>query len=192
MRRFEARLFIGLALIGILAVAVGCAPAADPFSVVKSVGDSELSAGDAIPAPSEEVIVTVTGKIDNANVDDTIQMDMPTIESVGMYEYTLADPFDEVEVTYQGPLMRDLLALWGVPADATNLHMVALNDYAVDVPIADLLKYPVLLAVKQGGEYMPISTRGPSMLVYPYDDFDFDRALYDNYWIWQIKSIEVQ
>jgi hypothetical protein len=39
---------------------------------------------------------------------------------------------------------------------------------------------------------MPISTRGPAMLVFPYNDFDFDRAVYDNYWIWQIKSIEVQ
>jgi hypothetical protein len=181
-----------LVLVGVLALAAGCSSAADPFTVVTPVGESQLSAGDAIPVPQDEVIVTVMGKIGNPNVDDSIQMDMETIESVGLVEYLVTDPFDTGDLTFQGPLMRDLLDLWGVPDDATILHMVALNDYAVDVPISDLREFPVIFAVKQDGEYMPISTRGPAMLVYPYNDFDFDHAVYDNYWIWQIKSIEVQ
>jgi hypothetical protein len=70
--------------------------------------------------------------------------------------------------------------------------MVALNDYAVDVPLADLREYPVIFALQADGEYLPVSTRGPAMLVYPYNDFEFEQAVYNDYWIWQIKSIDVQ
>jgi hypothetical protein len=176
---------LGLSMIGLLA-------ACRPSATYTRVTEGELSAGDDIPAPTEDVVVTVTGKIDHPNVDDSIQMDIPTIESVGLVDYKMTDPFENVDVTFRGPLMSELLDLWGVPADATILHMVALNDYSVDVPISDLREYPVIFAIMQNSAYMPIETRGPAMLVYPYDDFEFDRALYDNYWIWQIKSIEVQ
>jgi hypothetical protein len=142
--------------------------------------------------PQGEVILIVTGRIGYPNVAESIQMDMATLESVDQYDYLVTDPFDTGDVVFRGPLMRDLLELWGVPASAKTLRMVALNDYSVDVPISDLREYPVIFAVRQDGAYMPISTRGPAMLVYPYNDFEFDRAVYDNYWIWQIKSIEVQ
>jgi hypothetical protein len=72
------------------------------------------------------------------------------------------------------------------------MHMVALNDYSVDVPIADMRQYPIMLALKTNGAYMDVADRGPSMLVYPYDDFEFDRNLYNDYWIWQLRSIEFQ
>jgi hypothetical protein len=122
-------------------------------------------------------------------------MDLATIESVGLVDYVVNDPFDESDdklTTYQGVLMSELLDLWKVPASARTLHMVALNDYSIDIPIKDLRDYPVIFALKADGEYMPISTRGPAMLVYPYSDFTFDPSVYDNYWIWQIASIEVR
>jgi hypothetical protein len=185
------RVILGLVCLMLLSLLAGCAPAAadDVYTVVT---EGELAAGDDIPIPADEVILTVTGKIGNPNMNDSIQMDMATLESVGLVDYALTDPFDEVPVTFRGVLMSDLLDLWGVPADATTLHAVALNDYFVDIPISDLRKYPVILAVMQNGEYMPISDRGPLMVVYPYDHFDFDHAVYDNYWIWQLQSIEVQ
>ena len=76
--------------------------------------------------------------------------------------------------------------------DATTLNIVALNDYAIDVPISDLRAYPVIFAMQANGDYMPVSTRGPAMLVYPYAEFpQLDPAIYNDFWIWQIKSIEV-
>lgn len=192
-REVGGRRFItGLIIVILLAALAGCAAAPDPSTIYTQVTEAELDAGDPIPAPDGEPVVTVTGEIGTTNVDDSIQMDMDTLESVGLVDYTLTDPFEGGEVTFRGVLMSDLLDLWQVPDNATTLHMVALNDYSVDVPISDIRQYPVIFAVMQDGEYMPISTRGPAMLVYPYGEFEFDRELYDNYWIWQIKSIEVR
>ncbi|MCI0709973.1 MAG: molybdopterin-dependent oxidoreductase [Chloroflexi bacterium] len=157
------------------------------------VNEGSLSEGDEIPVPAaEDTILTVTGKIGNANQEDQIVMDLEAIESVGEVEYTLEDPFLEEQVTYRGVLMSDLLRLWGVPEDATELRVVALNDYEATAPIADMYEYPVMFALQMNGEHMPVSTRGPAMLVYPYHRYEFDRNDYNNYWVWQIKSIEVR
>jgi hypothetical protein len=161
-------------------------------TVYTVVSEGTLNAGDTIPVPTGDVILTVTGNIGTSNVDDTIQMDIATVESVGQVEYTVDDPFENRSVTYRGVLMSDLLDLWQVGDDATTLNIVALNDYAVDVPLADLRTYPVIFALQADGEYMPIATRGPAMLVYPYNDFEFEVAIYNDYWAWQIKSIEVR
>src|SRR6185369_4345808 len=47
---------------------------ANPTPAYTVVSEGTLATGDAIPAPSGDVILTVTGKIGAANVDDTIQM----------------------------------------------------------------------------------------------------------------------
>jgi hypothetical protein len=191
--RFSCReIILGLLLWVSMALAA-CAPAptATP-EIYQRVSEATLNAGDAIPAPAEDVVLTVTGNIGAANNGDQIEMDMPTIESVGLVDYRVRDPFDEKDVTFEGVLMSDLLALWKVADDATNLEMIALNDYVVNVPISDIHSYPVLFAIKADGEYMPVSTRGPAMLVYPYGHFDLDQQLYNDRWIWQIKSINVQ
>jgi hypothetical protein len=170
-----------------------CSPtAAEPTPAYTVVSEGSLAAGDAIPVPTGDVILTVTGKIGTTNVDDSIQMDIATIESLGQVDYSLTDPFDDVQMSFRGVLMSKLLDLWQVPDDATMLNIVALNDYAIDVPISDLRTYPVIFALQANGEYMPVSTRGPAMLVYPYGEYELDPAVYNDYWIWQIKSIELR
>jgi hypothetical protein len=169
-----------------------------PTPGYKQVTEATLKKGDAIPEPTGDVILTVTGKIGTHNVGEEIQMDLATIESLGLVDYTLIDPFDMTDdtekkpVTFQGPLMANLLDLWQVPDDATTLHIAALNDYSADVPIKDLRTYLVIFALKADGVYMPVADRGPAMLVYPYNDFTFDKNVYNDYWVWQIKSIDVR
>jgi hypothetical protein len=189
LSKFSPRI-LGIMLITLVVSA--CAPAAPPTPVYQRVTDAKLKAGQAIPAPTGDVIVTVTGKIGTKNTADSIQMDLPTIESVGLVDLKVKDPFDNVPRVFRGVVMSDLLDLWKVDAAATTLGITALNDYKVDVPISDLRKYPVIFALQQDGQYMPVSTRGPAMLVYPYDNFQFDPKKYNDYWIWQIKSIEVK
>jgi hypothetical protein len=161
-------------------------------TVYKEVTKGTLKAGDKIPAPQGSVILTVTGKIGTTNSDASIKMDLPMIESVGLVDYTVTDPFAKKNVTYRGVLMSSLLNLWQASKDATKIHVVALDDYSADVPIADLYKYPVIFALQEDGQYMAVSVHGPAMLVYPYNDFQFDPAVYNNYWAWQIKSMDIQ
>ena len=161
-------------------------------TVYTEVTKGTLKAGDKIPVPTKDVILTVTGKIGTTNKDNAIKMDLPTVESVGLVDYKVTDPFEKKDAVFRGPLMNNLLDLWQISKEATKLHIVALNDYVVDVPIAEVRKYPVVFALQQDGQYMPVSTRGPAMLVFPYNDFQFNQTVFNDYWAWQIKTIEVQ
>jgi hypothetical protein len=189
-RQFTIKLFT-LALF--IIAATGCGSNTSTNKTVYSVVTTgTLKAGAKIPAPQGAVILTVTGKIGTTNSDASIKMDLPMIESVGQVSYKVTDPFEKKDVTYQGVLMSDLLALWQVSKDATSIHVVALDDYSVDVPIGDLTKFPVIFALREDSQYMPVSTHGPAMLVYPYNDYQFDPAVYNNYWAWQIKSMDIR
>lgn len=176
-------------LIVITVVSCSKQPAFD--SVYTRLETAILKAGSKIPAPKEEPILTVSGKIGTANDEQTIIMDIPTIESVGLVEYTVTDPFEKEEHTFTGVLMKDLLELWQVPPEASVLDILALNDFQVDVPIELVRNYPVIFALQQDGEYMTPDYRGPAMLVLPYDHYKFDLGA-DAYWAWQIKSITVK
>jgi hypothetical protein len=177
-----------------LLVIVGCAPAASsaPAPIYTRVNEAQLKSGDAIPTPTGDVILTATGNIGTHNNGDKIEMDRAAIESVGLVEYKVRDPFELNDVVFRGVLMSDLLSVWQVPASATNLEMIALNDYVVEVPISDIRQWPVLYAMQADGQYMEVASRGPAMLVYPYDNFEFDQQIYNDRWIWQIKSVNVQ
>lgn len=181
-----------LALSMILIMGGACSSNVAEVEVYKVLSDGTLSAGASIPTPTEDVVLTVTGLVGTTNIEERIEMDTPMLESLRTVEYTVTDPFEQNQVAYSGVLVSDLLDLWQVPAEATTLVVSALDDYQAEVPIEDLRKYPVVYAMKADGVPMPTSTRGPAMLVFPYDHFEFDEQRYNDYWVWQIKSIEVK
>lgn len=189
--RYLLRSVVGILCLVSLAACGSNTPATQ--EIYTRVSEATLKAGDAIPAPSSDVIVTITGKIGTTNGAESIQMDRATLDAVGLVDYTVSDPFENKDITYRGVLMSDLLALWQVPSDATSLHIVALNDYSIEVPMEHFSLYPVIFAMQADGVDMPISTQGPAMLVYPYNHFEaLNPAIYNDFWIWQIKSIEVR
>ena len=96
-------------------------------------------------------------------------MDRNLIESAGQIEYKVTDPFEDKVFTYRGPLMTDLLSLWQVSDTAQTATITALDDYVKDVPLAELKNYPVIFALQQDGQYLPVENRGPTMLFLPYD-----------------------
>jgi len=142
--------------------------------------------------PQQEVILTVRGEIGMANDGESIMMDRPTIEDVGLVEYSVQDPFSGYQILYRGVLMRDLFALWQVAENVQTVRLTALNDYQIDIPIEDFHNYPILFAMQADGVYMEPDYQGPAMLVYPVDNYEFDEIAIKRRWIWQIKMIEFE
>ena len=185
---------ITVIIIPFILIVSGCDPKPDFDSVYTRVSEGILTpqAESDIPLPQNEIILTVTGKMNTQNQGTTIVMDLSTIESVGLVEYVVKDPFEEEQKTFRGVLMRDLLDLWQVDSEAIVLELTALNDYKVEVPINILREFPVIFALQQDGEYMTPDYRGPAMLVFPYNHYKFDPFIVNSYWIWQIKDIVVK
>lgn len=176
----------------LLLFVTACASAPVFEQVYKIVSTATLQPGAPIPAPEQEVLLTVTGKIGIANSDNAIVMDRAALEQAGLVEYSVTDPFEERSILYRGVLMRDLLALWQVAADARTVRIRALNDYKIDIPIDDFRHYPILFALQADGVDLQPDYRGPAMLVYPLDQYEFDLIAVQRNWIWQIKTIDIQ
>lgn len=78
-------------------------------------------------------------------------------------------------------------------SSASELHLVALNNYAVSVPMSDLRRYDPVLASRRNGERISVREKGPLILIYPFDEH---RALakqeYINRTIWQVNEIRIK
>ena len=158
-----------------------------------AVSPQTLAAGDAIPAPTGRKVLAVSGNISGANMGATAVFDMATLESVGVVRYTTETVWSESPITFDGVLLSAVLDVIGANASATTLKVTALNDYAIEVPIAHAREWPTILALKADGEYMSVRDKGPLWLVYPrHMNAQFGNDKYNARWIWQIATIEVQ
>lgn len=145
----------------------------------------------ALPAPQGKVVLTMSGMISNTNKDSAAQFDVAMLEKMGMQSFSTATPWYDGKVTFEGVSMAKLMEYVG--AKGTTITVKALNDYATDIPMDDFKKYPVILALKRDGNYMPVRDKGPLFIVYPYDsDSDLKHQRFYSRSAWQVAQIIVK
>lgn len=162
IRTRQISLFV--AILGIVGLVAACGGTTNPDYL--QVVPASFSPGGAIPAPTQDVILTVSGDISVTNAGDTTQFDMPTLESLGLVEYTVDDPWLNATNTYTGILMSDLRKYLGASESSLVMHIVALDDYGVDISVEDMEKWPILLATRINGEYMDVENSGPTRFIF--------------------------
>jgi len=157
----------------------------------ETVAPAGISAGDTIPAPTEYIVLTISGNITITNMDDTLAFDMPTLEKLGLVKYMVNDPWLQAEVSYTGILFADLLKYAGAPDSVTAIEVIALDGYAAEVPISEIQEWPVLLATQADGQYMSIENNGPTRVIFPYDSHS-DITAARNMSVWNVERFEVK
>ena len=145
----------------------------------------------ALEAPAGPVILVVSGKLGNTNVGDEAHFDREMLKALPQHETVTHTPWHDGEVSFVGPLGRDLLEAVG--AEATNMHITALNDYAVDVPVEDFMTYDVLLAMSANGRALRVRDQGPIFIIYPFDERpELRNDITINRSVWQVKRIDLE
>jgi hypothetical protein len=94
----------------------------------------------------------------------------------------------EKTTTYTGVKLSGILEKYKI----TNewLQLTALNDYSIEVPIADADK-GAFIAYLIDGKQIKIRDKGPLWLLYPFNENKaLDIDMYHNQSIWQLKVIE--
>ncbi len=156
------------------------------------VGPASIGLTEAIPSPSQDVVLSIFGQVAAKNTADSLELDMSTLEKLGLVKYEVHDPWLKQTFTYSGVLMSDILKYAGTFHTAQSVHIVALDDYQVDIPIADIEMWPILLATRADGELMNVENYGPLRIIYPYGSHSIDPASHNDLWIWSLKCIEVK
>jgi hypothetical protein len=144
----------------------------------------------ALDAPKGKVILSITGNIQLKNAGQQADFDMAMLAALPQHSFTTNTPWYKEKKKFTGPLLRDVLDAAGARGD--TIKAGALNNFKVDIAVADTRKFPMLLALLMDDQPMRVRDKGPLFIIYP---FDADPALrsthYYNRSVWQLRSIEV-
>lgn len=122
----------------------------------------------ALDPPTGRVLLKVGGEIGVTNVGDEAHFDREMLLALPQRQTLTGTPWHDGVVAFSGPLGRELLAAVG--ASGETLRAVALNDYEVSLPVEDLQRYDVILAMSMNDEPLRIRDQGPLFVIYPFDE----------------------
>ena len=150
-----------------------------------------LQPAAALEAPKGKVILTISGKVADKNTPTSAIFDMAMLEKLPQQTFTTLTPWDKKPIKFTGPLLRDVLA--AAKAQGTVIKAAALNDYQTSIPLDDAQKFDVILAHKMNGESIPVKTKGPLFIVYPFDSkAELRSTVYYERSAWQLKSMAIE
>lgn len=176
---------LGLATVLVANAACGGSTEAAPH---EPPANASLRPGDDIPAVQADVVLTVSGKL--ANERKSVPFDIATIEAVGVEAFTVYEPLEDANLVFRGVDLRDLLAVAGVADDATDLHMVALDDYVVALDLQAINGGGIMLATATAdGSAIPVERGGPIRVVFKEHAQGAGQA---HDWIWSLVAAEVR
>jgi hypothetical protein len=145
----------------------------------------------ALQPVTGKVILTISGKVAEKNTPTAAVFDLAMLEKLPQRTFTTMTPWAKKPIKFTGPLLRDVLA--AAKATGTTIKASALNDYQTSIPLDDAQKFDVILAHKMDGETIPVKTKGPLFIVYPFDANPKLRStIYYERSAWQLKSIAVE
>ena len=150
-----------------------------------------LAQAGELPTPSGKVVLTISGKIGESNSPKGAQFDMAMIQKLPQHSFTTLTPWVKQPIQFTGPLLRDVLA--AVKAKGTVIKAVALDDYHTNIPVEDAMKFDMVMAHKMNGQPIPVKTKGPLYLLYPFDSNpELRSAAYYERSPWQLKSLTLE
>ncbi|APG47373.1 molybdopterin-dependent oxidoreductase [Phaeobacter porticola] len=164
-----------VALVAAVTLLCGVAP-----TVALAAQSDEAVLTVAVTSPGDDGALRHEFSIEDLRTLPVAQFDTRTIWTSGEQEFT-------------GVSLAALLAHVGV-TDAQNGIVVAraINDYAVEIPVADAISGGPMVAYERNGSSMSVRDKGPLWIVYPYDSDPTYRteAVYSRS-IWQLEEITV-
>ena len=163
--------------------------------VLLCAGYGLLSANPAgatsLPPLTGKPILTVTGKITATNDGRKAVFNREMLEALGGTSFSTSTPWYDGSHKFEGVPLARLLDVVGATGD--RLVVTALNDYVTEIPVEDIRKFAVILALKRDGQYMPISDKGPLFIIYPFDsNSELKAQVYYKRSAWQVSQIEVK
>ena len=144
----------------------------------------------ALPPSTGKVVLTIDGKVEDKNTPTAATFDMAMLRALPQKTFSTLTPWDKKPIAFTGPLLRDVLA--AAKAKGTRIKAFALNDYQTVIPVEDAQKFDVIVAHKMNGQDIPVRTKGPLFIVYPYDTQEALRSsVYYERSAWQLKWMTI-
>jgi|SRR5690554_98719 len=141
-------------------------------------------------APQDEVLLKITGNITISNSGAELHLDREQLMAIDPRIVETRTPWTDGVSRFDGPLLRSVLEAAGAQGD--RIRVQALNDYTVEIPLSDLQRYDVILALEQDGVPLEVRELGPVFVLYPFDEYPelFNKAVRHRS-VWHVIAVEV-
>lgn len=140
-----------------------------------------------VAAANEEAVLELDGAI---RPPAPHRLSLSQIDAFGQGELVTGTPWTIGLQHFSGLPMRRLLEAVG--ARGTTLHATALNDYAVEMPIAAVVQAGAFVATRLDGAPLPIRLRGPFWIVFPWSQRpQLDNPATRRWSIWQLQRLAI-
>ena len=143
-----------------------------------------------ISQPKGEVILEISGEISSKNVAATAQFDLEMLQALPSHSFVTSTIWTDGAQSFEGVELSVIADLVGFEGD--TLSASAVNDYTIEIPIADAAPGRAMIAYMRNGNPMPLRDKGPLWIVYPFDSSsDFQSETIYSRSIWQLNRIAV-
>lgn len=96
-----------------------------------------------------------------------------------------ADP--NAILDFRGITVSQLLDRFGVAPDATEVTFVAFDGFRTTISIADLRRYPIILALERNGKPLSRQQGGPLYLVFPHTQYpELQKKYHSGFWVFYV------
>lgn len=147
-------------------------------------------AAETFAPPSNTPLLTVSGDISVTNVGNTAQFDLEMLQSMQQSDIATTTIWTDGVKTFKGVPLAAFLAQLKITSG--TLKAMAINDYSVEIPTAEIDGHAPIIAFSIDDTLMSRRDKGPLWIIYPYDSHAKYRSetVYSRS-IWQLDRIEV-
>lgn len=154
------------------------------------------------------VLLTLTGAIESTNrgpmdpdYDKLFAFNDMTFETAMAFDADALAALPQADVradfpkggperTFSGPSLAAILEAAGATGETAML--VAMDGYAIEVPLADLVARGAVVALARDGRAFGIGDYGPTQIVFPRAERAELAGMNDDWWIWQVFNIAIE
>lgn len=119
-----------------------------------------------------------------------VTLTLDVLDGLSQVEFTTSTIWTDRAITFSGVPVGAVLDYAGGTGE--TLRMVALNDYAIEMPIDELEETAPIVATRMDGETMSVRDKGPFWVIYPFDmDPGYDTETNYSRSVWQLSRLVV-
>lgn len=179
-----------LVAMGAAALAVVSLRAAPDATMAVATAAETTSAPSAPAAPTGEVVLTITGGPDATGAEVNANYDLAALQALPKTQFETTTMWTEGVQQFQGVEIKTLLDSLNVQSG--TLVATAINDYRIEIPIAEIEKGGPIIAYLMNGAPMSVRDKGPLWVVYPYDSAaKYQSEVVFSRSIWHLNRLEI-
>ncbi len=146
----------------------------------------------AMTVPSSEAFAQDVWTLNVLLTDGTERhLSLEELDAFRQVAFSTTTIWTDGEVRFSGVPVSVILD--ETEAEGRTLRLTALNDYVVEMPVAELEADAPIVATRMDGETMPIRGKGPFWVIYPFDENPaYNSEVNYSRSVWQLVQIAMR